>query len=485
MKTWSSSRWKKPAQGALLATSLVLGGCVSVPYADDVRDVRSTLEPRWTPEVPVPALTGEAQRGEDIDAAVREMLAKPLTADSAVRIALLNNRDLRAAMHELGIATGNLVQASLPPIPELELELSKPGGEHELQVGVGVEYSLSDLLLLPQRRGVALAERASERARTAGEVLSLAYRTRLAFYDVQARRQQLELRNLALRNAQARYATAAELEKVGNLRALDLATERSAVESARLAVAEAENGVQDSREALNVLLGVFGAGTQWTVDSLLGDPSDALSKQDGLEARAIESSLDLSALRGRMEAAELRRKLAATEGFLPDVSGGVSGEREDDRWQMGAHIKVGVPLFDRKRGERISALSSRESLKARYEATATSIRASLRQTRFRVESTASRAKHVRDVLLPATRKALEETVLQYNAMQLGVFDLLRAQDNVTNAASTYVDTLLEHHRARAALEQLLAGRHEGLELAPTRISSAASASGAAPASDAH
>lgn len=483
MKIWSSSRWKKPAQGALLASTFVLGGCVTVPYADDVRDVRSTLGSRWAPELPVPALTGEAPRGQDVDTAVKELLSQPLTADAAVSIALLNNRNLRAAMHELGIATGNVVQASLPPIPEVGLELSKPAGSTKVQTGLGLEYNLSDLILLPQRRGVALAERASEQARTASEVLGLAYRTRLAFYEVQARRQQLELRNLALRNAQARYGTAVELEKVGNLRALDLATERSAVEAARLAVAEADNALQDAREDLNVELGLFGADTRWTVDALLADPSDALSKQEGLEARAIEVSLDLSELRGRMEAADRRNQLAKTEGFLPTLSGGVHGEREDDRWEMGASLRVGVPLFDRKRGERIATLSSRESLKSRYEATATAIRASLRQARFRVESTASRAMHVRDVLLPATRKALEETVLQYNAMQLGVFDLLRAQDNVTNAASTYVDTLLEHHRARAALEQLLAGRYQGVALAPTRISSAAS--GSAPAADAH
>ena len=96
-----------------------------------------------------------------------------------------------------------------------------------------------------------------------------------------------------------------------------------------------------------------------------------------------------------------------TEGSVGDGDaphGGVAAARSQ---AGGAH---GGPLF------------ARGALKARYEATATAIRASLRQARGRVESTARRALHVRDVLLPAPRrKALDETVLQYNAMQVGVF----------------------------------------------------------------
>lgn len=483
MNPWSRSRWKKSAAGTLLASSLALGGCVTVPVASDARDVRTTLGARWTPDVPVAALTGESSR-QDTDAAVRALLAQPLTADSAVRIALLNNRELRAAMHELGVATGKLVQAGLPPNPELEFELRKPTrGTEPLQADIGLEYDVSELILLPLRRGAAEAERSAERARTAGTVLELAYRARLAFLEVQARQQQLELRNRALQSAQAGYGTAVALEKAGNVSALTLADQRSAVETARLAVAEAESALLDAREALNVQLGLFGADTRWTVSAPLTD-AEAPKQEDGLEARAIEASLDLAELRGRMESADRRHQLARTEGFLPHLSGGFHGEKDEDRWELGAHVTVGLPLFDRKQGERMVALSSRDALKARYEATATAIRASLRQARARVESTARRAAHVRDVLLPARSRALDETVLQYNAMQVGVFEVLRAQAAVTDAASTYVDTLLDHHRARAALEQLLAGRHQGLELSASRVSVATPRADAAPA-DAH
>ena len=50
-------------------------------------------------------------------ARVKQLLAKPLTAASAVQIALLNNRGLQAAYNELGISEAQMVEASLPPAP--------------------------------------------------------------------------------------------------------------------------------------------------------------------------------------------------------------------------------------------------------------------------------------------------------------------------------------------------------------------------------
>jgi outer membrane protein TolC len=60
-------------------------------------------------------------RGEaDLDVIakrVAELLAKPLTVDDAVQIALLNNRGLQASFQELGITEAEVVQAGRLPNP--------------------------------------------------------------------------------------------------------------------------------------------------------------------------------------------------------------------------------------------------------------------------------------------------------------------------------------------------------------------------------
>lgn len=446
-------------------TALVfLGGCVTAPDRwGAAGEVREVLEPRSSLLLPLEPLEATRQKAPDAD--VETLLAAPLTAESAVRIAMLNNRGLRAALHELGIARGNLVQAGVLPNPEVHLELSKPtSGDEPLQAEVGLEYGLSELILLPLRQSVAEAERDAERVRVAGELLEITYRARLAFFDVQARQQQLELRQRAFQAAQASYGAAVELHQVGNISELELANQRNQVESARVTVAEAENALLDAREQLNASLGLHGPQTQWTVTARLPEPEQDARGLERLEARVIETSLELAELRHRAEATAQKLKLARVESFLPHVSGGFHGERDERHWEVGASLELSLPLFDRKQGRRMATASELAALKERYEATATSIRASLRVARNRVESAARRARHYREVLLPAREKALSETLLHYNAMQVGLFQLLQAQREVTEAASAYVDTLLEHSKARAALEQILAGRHQGVIL---------------------
>ena len=50
---------------------------------------------------------------------VQTLLAEPLTEDSAVQVALLNNRGLQAAYNDLGISEAEYVQTSLPPNPAM------------------------------------------------------------------------------------------------------------------------------------------------------------------------------------------------------------------------------------------------------------------------------------------------------------------------------------------------------------------------------
>src|SRR5262249_19998318 len=69
-------------------------------------------------------------------ARVRHLLGRPLTADAAVQIALLNNRGLQAAYDELAIADAERVGQSLPPNPTFSWRRiqSGPALESEMQL---------------------------------------------------------------------------------------------------------------------------------------------------------------------------------------------------------------------------------------------------------------------------------------------------------------------------------------------------------------
>lgn len=74
----------------------------------------------------------EAER-EAIKMAVREMLARPLSVDDAVRIALINTRGLRVPSAGVGIGETELVQASSPRNPGFAFSHLRGGRAMEIE----------------------------------------------------------------------------------------------------------------------------------------------------------------------------------------------------------------------------------------------------------------------------------------------------------------------------------------------------------------
>ena len=439
---------------------LLVTGCATSGLNDDLASVRRTVTARASlAEFDLPRLESPEAVPEEVD----RLLEQPLTADAAVRLALINNREVRVALAEIGIARGQFMQAGLVPNPEVEFEMRAPGGDQPTQIDIGLEFNLSATFLAPLRSGVASATLDAERWKAAGALLDLTWSTRVAYYEAQALQQKLDLRLRAFASQQASYETALELSRVGNLPALALANELAAVELSRVQVAEAENALLDGREALIRKLGLSGSRTRWTFADQLPVPKE-VPTGDAVEAKAIEASLELSELFSRAEAASRRVGMAKTEAWLPHLSAGFHGERDANLWELGGHVTVGLPIFDRAQGRQLSARSEYDGLRARAEGQALQVRYAVRTTLNRVESAGRRARHYAERLVPARQQQLQQTLLQYNAMQVGVFQVLAAQREVTEAAISQVDATLDAWKARASLDLLLAGRSTPLVL---------------------
>src|SRR5262245_8476979 len=134
----------------LLASCLLLAGCASFSADGGMEAVRAITESALDKDV-------AALRSDADTAAAREMVArllkKPLTRDSAVQIALLNNRDLQAAYNALGTSEAEMVQASVPPNPRFSVERIAGGGAGELEARIIA--NILSLATLPARAEIA------------------------------------------------------------------------------------------------------------------------------------------------------------------------------------------------------------------------------------------------------------------------------------------------------------------------------------------
>ena len=87
-----------------------------------------------------------------VSARVAVLAREPLSPDSAVQIALLNNRMLQAAYNDLGLAEIASVEAGLPPNPKLSL--SRIGGPSFVEWEVRLIGNILALATLPAYRDI-------------------------------------------------------------------------------------------------------------------------------------------------------------------------------------------------------------------------------------------------------------------------------------------------------------------------------------------
>jgi outer membrane protein, heavy metal efflux system len=432
---------------ALLGAGLL--GCVSENSA--FQDVNKVVVGRTGHAVHWSHLGGESEAQK----ATQEALSKPLTAESAVKVALLNSAELQAEFESVGVARGDLVSAWRIPNPTAEAAM-RFHGEGSPTLDFSLTEDISDLIFLPLRVGVANAELDAAKLEVAGKAMDLVFQVRSAFYRYLADLQIVELRGTVLKALEASATTAKALHDAGNITDLDLANEQVLYDEARVNLASAQTNIAASRQQLSSLLGLWGRRDTWKVESRLAEPGDV--PLNDLEATAVRSSIDLQVIRHRYTAAAKRANLERASGLLPELKAGIGVEREDDEWSYGPLAEVEVPLFYQGQGEVARARAQMRRQAQLLRGRAVQVRAAARTVAMRVAATRDRANYFKTVLLPARQRILNQTQLQFNAMNLSVFQLLLAKRDQVETARLYVEALRDYWLARAEAEQLRSGR---------------------------
>ena len=432
-----------------------VAGCAAVTEEAGFGEVRQTVAERTGGDIRWRQGTAEDRA---LDEAVAKLLADGLTADEAVQVALLNNRRLQATYQDLGVAQAALVQAGLLANPIFDAAVMFPltGGAPDLELSVVQDFL--GIFYLPLRTRVAESEFDATKHRVAGAVIDLAGRTRAAFYRAQADVQQLELREQVTRATAVSLEAMQRLRAAGNVTRLDVDNEQALHERARLDLAAAEAGVLASRERLNRLMGLWGAETEWAVAPRLPDLPDTETDLETVERRAVEASLDLAAMRSELEAFGRQLGLTEASALLPFADAGAAAERDDRDWKVGPVLALPIPLFDLGQARVATAQAEFRRRHQRYWALAVEIRSATRAARETLRAARDMARHYRDVMLPLSERIVEETQKRYNAMQLGVFQLLLAKQQQIATGAAYIEALRAYWVARAELDQILQGR---------------------------
>src|SRR5437667_9300953 len=242
----------------LLSGAVALVGCAHVDPNPAFRELANTVHLRTRKRVQWNRGSAEDAQAQ---AAVASLLSRPLTADAAVQIALLNNHNLQATYEELGIAQADLVEAGLLRNPIFTFERRFPG--QALEADLLKEFI--DILLLPLRKRIAAAQFEAAKLRVGHEILNLAGEVRAAFYEHQGDQQLVDLRKTVAEATERSAETALRMQQAGNLKNIDLATEEASHAQAKIELAKAQGEAVQTRERLHKLMGACCVQTKWPV----------------------------------------------------------------------------------------------------------------------------------------------------------------------------------------------------------------------------
>lgn len=445
-------------QLALIFTLVGLAGCTTVPHGAGFGDVekqvreRIGLRVRWD--------EGAAQ-DDEVRQSVKDMLRDLLTAERAVQIALLNNRRLQAIYEELAVSRAQLIQAGLLDNPVFDAAAKFPlsGGQVELEFNIAQEFL--GIFFIPLRQRIARADFEQAKLSVTARVMDVAAQTLAAFYRAQAAEQILEMHGQVVRATIASYELARRLREADNITDLEFLNERALHEQAKLDYTAAEAHDAESRESLNTLLGLWGEETAWKISPRLPEIPQLtaeLAELEDIEKQAVASSLELAIARQQIVALGQQLGLTRAAYLLPVAEVGVGAERQEGEWEVGPSISLPVPLFDLGHARIAGANAQARRANQEYYALAVEVRSAARAARQRLLTTQRTAAHYRDVMLPLRGDLVQQTQLQYNAMQVGGFELLLAKQRQIETGRRYIEAAREYWLARVQFEQIRLGR---------------------------
>lgn len=452
---------------ALLLTSVILTSCVNIPKDAGFSDVVELSAPM----LPAPAeWVGETISELEASDRVSALLSAPLTEASVAEITVLANKDLRATLYGLKASRGDLVdQASIPNPFITALFVDEPGSTSEDCFGnltrfdipmggsLGVHYPILDLLFLPKTIKAAEADFNAAKFGSVRQMVDYTYKARLNFYEAMAAKQMLGLAEQSHKATETSANAAQALYDAGNIPEVDLNREKLFAAQMQVQLMLAQRRANMAKHRLVQAMGLPpDKVASVKLEGRLRNPS-----REELEPLSIQSiidrNLELKHREALMGAAGKRMGLKNVMSFVGDVELETELERHDGAYEYVGGIGFELPIFNFGQGRREASRARLEMMAQRYEA-----------QMYRLDSTAamlyddlgtSRDSILtqRQRVLPLSNKVLQGMQLEYNAMQIGVFDLLAAKREQLAAGIAYVDALEDYWKTRAAYEYLLAG----------------------------
>lgn len=443
----------------LATATLVLAGCASVSMDQALQETNDTTKAFTQGKLELSRTEQQQLARSKLSS---ELLAKPLTMDDAVQLALANSPAVQTLLAQSWSELASANQLGRIANPIFTFERVRSGSE--LDIGRILSFGLLDLLTLPQRQVISRGQLAQTKVQLSASVVDQVTQVRQAWVRAVAAQQTLQYAGQVNSAAQASAELARRMLQVGNFTKLQRARQQVFYADATAQLASSQHAATAAREELIRQLGLTDAqATELKLPERLPDLPKEPRQASVVNSSAMQQRLDVQMARSQLDMAGKSQGLNLLNSLV-DVELGLIRNTVFDNAEgtkhtaRGYELGIRLPIFDWGSAQRDSMNAQSLAAANRYEKTVRSASSQLRESYSAYRTAHDVARHYRDEIVPLRKTMSEENVLRYNGMLIGVFELLADTRDQISSVMAAINTYQQFWLADSALSASVIGK---------------------------
>jgi outer membrane protein TolC len=397
---------------------------------------------------------------------------KTISADTAVQVALLNNKGLQASYANVGLSAADAWQQSTPENPVVSIGILGIGAA-ELGLYRAIEgmFATNILDAKTRKQRVALADINFRSAQlgAVNDTLTLANQTRQAWINAVSAFEAASYLKRAKATSDAGSELASKLGETGALNKAGQAREHAFNAELAGQLAKARLNATRAKEDLTKLMGLWGTEVDYYVPDALPALPRSVGRITNIEGKALRNRLDLQVAKLGLEAQAAAFGLTDQTQLLTDLEiiAGFEAEREADGGKTETEttpqieLEFAIPIYDTGKAQmRKAELMYLQAANVLAEK-AVNVRSEARGAEVSYNASYKIARHYRDVLVPLRKTVEEEGLLSYNGMITNTFELLTDVREKLGASLEAANAKREFFMAQADLTAAIYGGGAG------------------------
>jgi len=460
---------------ATALAAMLLAGCASFSQDGGFGPVEQLTKERIDQS---PSYQRTSAQSDSAQSRVGALLRQTLSADSAVEIALLNNRELQASYAELGIAEADLVRAGRLANPSFSF--GRLSGHGAVEIDRAVLFDVLGLFTMPLAKQMEQRRFDQAQLQAAYETVGVAAQARKAFFEAVTAQQLVAYFSQVKQAADASNDLAKRMVLAGNFSKLAQMREQSFYSDATTNLAKAQHQAVAAREQLVRALGLSGDQLDFTLPERLPGLPDAPADPKDAEQTAIDKRLDVLMARRATEATAKSLGLSKTTRFINVLHAGYQNKSATGESRSnGYEIELELPLFDFGTARVARAEATYMQAVHRTAAVAARAQSEVRESYSAYRTAYDVAQHFRDEVVPLRKRISDENLLRYNGMLASVFELLADSRDQISSVTGAVEALRDYWIAETNLQSAMSGRSPigGDVVGPPKASTASAGAG--------